>query len=128
MTEELKQKAEEYITKNCDRWEADCLTVDEIVKSSFVEFATEATKELQEEIAKLKKDNNILFNATEKVGKRNNELQKQIEELEKQLIKAKEIIKKYLVIGVGGKITQNYLDVTKEAEQFLKLQIDMKKF
>ena len=37
-----------------------------------------------------------------------------------QLSKAKEIIKKYLAIGVGGKITQNYLDVTKEAEQFLK--------
>ena len=36
------------------------------------------------------------------------------------LTKAKEIIKKYLAIGVGGKITQNYLDVTKEAEQFLK--------
>lgn len=37
-----------------------------------------------------------------------------------QLSKAKEIIKKYLAIGVGGKITQNYLDVTKEAEQFIK--------
>ena len=36
-----------------------------------------------------------------------------------QLTKAKEIIKKYLAIGVGGKITQNYLDATKEAEQFL---------
>ncbi len=38
----------------------------------------------------------------------------------KDLQKANEIIKKYLAIGVGGKITQNYLDVTKEAEQFLK--------
>jgi ElaB/YqjD/DUF883 family membrane-anchored ribosome-binding protein len=37
-----------------------------------------------------------------------------------RLSKAKEIIKKYLSIGVGGKITQNYLDVTKEAEQFLR--------
>ena len=36
------------------------------------------------------------------------------------LTKAKEIIKKYLAIGVGGKITQNYLDVTKEAKQFVK--------
>lgn len=36
---------------------------------------------------------------------------------------AKEIIKKYLVIGVGGKITQNYLDVTKEAEQFLNSEM-----
>ena len=35
---------------------------------------------------------------------------------DKQIADAKEIIKKYLVIGVGGKITQNYLDVTKEAE------------
>lgn len=38
----------------------------------------------------------------------------------KDLCKAKEIIKKYLSIGVGGKITQNYLDVTKEAEYLLK--------
>ena len=50
MTEELEQKAEEYIKKNCDRWEADCLTVDEIVKCSLVEFATEAIKKLQEEL------------------------------------------------------------------------------
>lgn len=41
-----------------------------------------------------------------------------------KLTKAKEIIKKYLAIGVGGKITQNYLDVTKEAEQFLR-EIDI---
>ena len=40
-------------------------------------------------------------------------------EKDKQLTEAKEIMKKYLSIGVGGKITQNYLDVTKEAEQFL---------
>ena len=38
----------------------------------------------------------------------------------KDLCKAKEIIKKYLSIGVGGKITQNYLDITKQVEQFLK--------
>ena len=44
----------------------------------------------------------------------------EIKRLEKECNEAKEIIKKYLVIGVGGKITQNYLDVTKEAEQFLK--------
>ena len=39
------------------------------------------------------------------------------------LTKAKEILKKYLSIGVGGKITQNdfdlYLGRIKEAEQFL---------
>lgn len=40
-------------------------------------------------------------------------------EKDEQLTKAKEIIKKYLAIGIGGKITQNYLDVTKEAKQFL---------
>ena len=39
--------------------------------------------------------------------------------LEKEIAKAREIIKKYLAVGVGGKITQNYLDVTKEAEQFI---------
>ncbi len=54
MTEELKQKAEDYIKKNCDRWEADGLTVDEIVKCSLVEFATETTKELEAQIEKMK--------------------------------------------------------------------------
>lgn len=44
-----------------------------------------------------------------------------------QLTKAIEIIKKYLAIGVGGKITQNYLDVTKEAEQFLNGEADESK-
>jgi hypothetical protein len=43
-----------------------------------------------------------------------------LEDMTDNLTKAKDIIKRYLTIGVGGKITQNYLDVTKEAEQFLK--------
>ena len=47
------------------------------------------------------------------------QLQKENAELTDQLTEAKKILKKYLSIGVGGKITQNYLDVTKEAEQFL---------
>ena len=38
-------------------------------------------KELQEELEELKKNNNILFNATEKVGNKNNELKKQIEKM-----------------------------------------------
>lgn len=42
-----------------------------------------------------------------------------IKNMSLELDVAKEIIKKYLSIGVGGKITQNYLDVTKQAEQFL---------
>ena len=50
----------------------------------------------------------------------NDYYQKENEELQEENKQAKEIIEKYLAIGVGGKITQNYLDVTKEAEQFLK--------
>lgn len=42
-----------------------------------------------------------------------------VKDLKEQLTEAKEIIKKYLAIGVGGKITQNYLDVTKEARAFM---------
>ena len=69
------------------------------------------------------KDHNIMIN--KELEKENAEL-KAVErmalysKMSDQLTKAKEIIKKYLAIGVGGKITQNYLDVTKEAEQFLK--------
>ena len=37
-----------------------------------------------------------------------------------QLTKARDIIERYLAIGVGGKITQNYLDVTKDAERFIR--------
>ena len=67
-------------------------------------------------VSKLEKENTELKD-------RNQELLESCEGatmMYKDLCKAKEIIKKYLAIGVGGKITQNYLDVTKEAEQFLK--------
>lgn len=72
--------------------------------------------ELEKENAGLKKRNiedcKKFNRAVEKIGE-------QLNQKQYQLTKAKEIIKKYLAIGVGGKITQNYLDVTKEAEQFL---------
>lgn len=72
----------------------------------------------------------ILQQGFESICKENAELETRNQELlescegatmmYKELQRAVEIIKKYLAIGVGGKITQNYLDVTKEAEQFLR--------
>lgn len=73
----------------------------------------EATYKLDKENAELRKDKKELCHSISEGGKA-------CVYLNEQLTKAKEIIKKYLTIGVGGKITQNYLDVTKEAEQFLK--------
>lgn len=64
--------------------------------------------ELEQENADLKEQNRNLLESCEGATM-----------MYKDLCKAKEIIKKYLSIGVGGKITQNYLDVTKEAEQFI---------
>ena len=66
-------------------------------------------EELEKENAELKNRNQELLESC-----------KDATMMYKDLQKANEIIKKYLAIGVGGKITQNYLDVTKEAEQFLK--------
>ena len=66
-------------------------------------------EELEEENAVLRNRNQELLESCEGAAM-----------MYKDLQKANEIIKKYLAIGVGGKITQNYLDVTKEAEQFLK--------
>ena len=42
----FEKEAEEYIEKNCDKWEIESLTVDEIVRLAIIGFATEATKEL----------------------------------------------------------------------------------
>lgn len=105
--EELKQKAEEYAQKYINHKMAihdifDLEVVQKDITRLLAEFAEEATKTLQEE-------NRSLLESCEGATM-----------MYKHLTKAKEIIKKYLVIGVGGKITQNYLDVTKEAEQFLK--------
>jgi len=112
-----------------------------------LDWANERESEDVKRIAELEKENKVLaqnledteiLNKTyekrfEDLEKENVELKKQLEmsnkvyndnldyshHIEGQLTKATEIIKKYLAIGVGGKITQNYLDVTKEAEQFI---------
>lgn len=94
--------------------------VGEISYSQYSNLYDEGTKQIQRAYelgrAELEKENAELKD-------RNQELLESCEGatmMYKDLCKAKEIIKKYLAIGVGGKITQNYLDVTKEAKQFLK--------
>ena len=73
------------------------------------QFNYPTIKELEKENAELKNRNQELLESCEGATM-----------MYKDLQKAKGVIKKYLSIGVGGKITQNYLDVTKEAEQFIK--------
>lgn len=135
MKEELLKKLH---TAMCNDNEHQCnrlnnyIHTDEYLTAEVVkvveEIVTEATKELKEQI-KVKdiqikelveqrqywKDSS--FDWRHKFFKKRSV--KRLIAKDKQLTEAKEIMKKYLSIGVGGKITQNYLDVTKEAEQFL---------
>ena len=126
---DLERRAEEYIEKNCDKWETDCLTVDEIVKCSLVEFATEATKDLVCEIGA--KEEVIELQQKELEMQRHNadvRCDQAIESI-KQLTKAKEIIKKFsefanLEVEYDPEYPQEHTDLwnelCKEAEQFLK--------
>lgn len=107
--EELEKEAEEYTEKH---WGAS-LSVIRVLKQTYLAVAEPREKR----IAELEKENANLRVSLESTRCAGIEL---LSDKRKQLAKAKEIIKKYLAIGVGGKITQNYLDVTKEAEQFLK--------
>ena len=121
--------------------------INEIVLPSKVgdyicQFANEIEKELQEENEKLKKNNNDLFNATERVGRKNNELQAENEhlkevhksdcksltmiaekgrKLEKQLNEAKTIIRgllKYIFSPEGFEELDK--DMIMKAEAFVK--------
>ncbi len=80
----------------------------------------EKYKSYKDENAELKEQQFSLRNERNTFLAQNEQYEKDLIDFNENLTKAKEIIKKYLAIGVGGKITQNYLDVTKEAEQFLK--------
>lgn len=101
---------------------------DPILQQGF-EIICKENATLKEDYECLEDAHNVLNELYEKLEKENAELKNRNQELlkscegatmmYKDLQKANEIIKKYLYIGVGGKITQNYLDVTKEAEQFL---------
>lgn len=82
---------------------------DEYIKPTFIEYV----QELEKGNVELKARPNAINLLTP-------ELEKLVKLRKQQLTKATEIIKKYLSIDVGGKITQNYLDVTKEAEQFIR--------
>ena len=99
MTEELKQKAEEYALEKCkecymcnseENGERGYCPKYESRKEGYIAGATEATKELQEENERLKKGGCCLVNCN---GRENGiELRKakiKIEQLEKQIEKMK---------------------------------------
>ena len=99
--------------------------------SPYFDFFESGYEQAENRIEELEKEN---ANLKEEIKNWKDEWQEQVQKATDegyartlqtiQLSKAKEIIKKYLAIGVGGKITQNYLDVTKEAEQFLNSEVE----
>jgi hypothetical protein len=120
-TDELKKEAEEcaekFFGKPTDLVDLDNLR---IFKNGYLASAEPREKriaELEQENAELKEQNRSYGQLLDEGSA--TLMQERLKNY-KQLTKAKKIIKRYLTIGVGGKITQNYLDVTKEAEQFLK--------
>ena len=114
--EELEKEAEELIQRVEIANSMNCLTQLTPDRKQIGEMLVMFAEPREKRIAELEKENAELKS-------RNQELLQSCEGatmLYKDLQIATKIIKKYLTIGVGGKITQNYLDVTKEAEQFLK--------
>ena len=80
MTEELKQKAYNFINnKICDSGDYSCGYLPSTVEEMLIEFATEATKELLEQIENMKSDVKEMAEQSNKNGdmlalKRMNEL------------------------------------------------------
>ena len=119
MTEELKQKAKEYLrehSKYSEVFNQTFICVDTL--TAMVEFATEATKELQEEITRLEGEReDFLYNwyCDHKGGCK-------VEDLEKQLTEAKEIIKNLLsaYTSYADDFDDRDNEIVAEAEQFLK--------
>ena len=107
------ENAELDCQKNRNKFCYSCANATERCFRNEIGCPCEKYKSWKEENAELKNRNQELLESCEGATM-----------MYKDLQKANEIIKKYLSIGVGGKITQNYLDVTKEAEQFLS---EMKK-
>ena len=96
MTEELKLKAEEYVeNKVCDAGDYSCGYLPSTVEEMLVEFATEATKELQEEISTLKHNKETVAYLGDCISdiqdKKIADLEEQIEELKKELEQAKKV-------------------------------------
>ena len=120
MTEELKQKAEERWQKWFDEGSPE--TIPELL----ADFATEATKELQEENAELKHTIAELRRDKDNLNTHTKAQEKLSEYRSNQLTKAKEVINDLVHLGEFNEHTDeeyfNYQvhEVLKNAEQFLK--------
>ena len=112
--EQLKQKARDFVQD----WLRDNLILDE---DALVQFATEATKELQEENAELKgiKDVATLIRANNDTVTTLMQLNNNLVSKRQQLTEAKEIIKimRYLLFDVWGYIA---IPFEKRVNNFLK--------
>ena len=122
MTEELKQKAEEYVEskgkEHFRKFYDKQLSMADLLKICCIEFAIEVTKELQEQIEYL---NNLVNEKEQRGFEIQEDLLKEKIGLEKQNKKAKEIIRKLLQ---DIEIAENEYKFTSQtairAERFLK--------
>lgn len=133
----LKQKAKEYISDNCKRWEFDGLTVDDIANEAYLAGAEPREKQIQidaEQIRALQKQNGELTDELAELKALlncNNCSELSEEECgscaeyshfkckrKEQLTKAKEIIKDFLLMAEVEHLKDRY-ETVDEAEQFL---------
>ena len=134
MTEELKQKAEEYARKYInhkmavhDIFESEVVQKD--VTKLLVDFATEVTKQLKEENEHLvevhesdRRSLTLIIKQGLELKKRNGELAGQKASLERWFGEAKEIIKRLLdcLLDFDEDTISFYKQVIDKAEAFLK--------
>ena len=130
---ELEKRAEEYSIREIPFIECiSQLDLERLVKQAYLAGATEATKELQEELRLEKIENKDLIERVNELEKENSELKTDNVEWEKasdkwkslyeltnnQLTTAKEIISEYINILKGD--TKNWKKTQAKAEAFLK--------
>lgn len=113
MTEELKQKAEEWMRNNSERCTNENMNGYDFAIATCIAVTTEATKELQEEVNEWKSK----FENLQKYLDTQNCYRECAETWEK-LTKAKELLKQFLKARNG----EDTYKAEWEAEQFLKEQ------
>ena len=114
MTEELKQEAEEYISDNCERWEFDGLTVDDIANETYLAGAESREKQ----IADLEKENKVLTQNLEDTEIINKALEKENAELKEKVNILDNCDR------LGDMITEAYKDQLTKAKELLNEFLD----
>ena len=140
--EKFEKEIKNYIDKNCNQWETDGLTVDDIVRIAVLEFAEPREKriaELEKDNKAYEKENARLVQQYNDLSKENAELKEKVNILDNcdrlgdviteaykdQLTKAKELLERLLITSCNSDVLNllpncsEVLRVRVEAEQFL---------